>query len=379
MNILVLAHNQDDGSPYVSFVHSQVRAYIKLGHSVTVISPVTVGKKYSNWTGKKHVVVDGVSIYYIPCISFSNYGKYFLNNYFGYFSIRRVVKKLLKIQKYDIIHAHTIGYDGNIAVMLKKKFSIPVVITTHGSDIFVEKRAGKEDYISEICKKANGIVGVSTKLKDALLEISPELESKLNVVMNGFEHLVFSDLKKKYTILQVGSLIPRKKVDITIKAFKKIVSLFPEATLTIIGEGGELERLKKLCQILNLEQKVTFIGQIKNNEVLSWMGKSEIFIMPSVNEGMGIVYLEAMNSGCITIGTFGEGITDIIENGVNGFLANPDDVEEISDLFKICFSMSEEEKRNMAKKAKKTVNSLTWENNAKRYIKIFENILAEEK
>ena len=57
---------------------------------------------------------------------------------------------------------------------------------------------------------------------------------------------------------------------------------------------------------------------------------------------MGIVYLEAMNSGCITIGTFGEGVTDIIENGVNGFLANPDDVEEISDLFKICFSMSEE-------------------------------------
>ena len=67
MNILILAHYQDDGSPYVSFVHNQAIEFVRQGHKVTVIAPTVLGKKYKFLEKRKHHIIDGVSIYYIDC------------------------------------------------------------------------------------------------------------------------------------------------------------------------------------------------------------------------------------------------------------------------------------------------------------------------
>ena len=92
--------------------------------------------------------------------------------------------------------------------------------------------------------------------------------------------------------------------------------------------------------------------------------------MPSINEGFGIVYLEAMKAGCITIGTKGEGIDGFIENGKNGFLVNPN-VDEIVKLIDEIYN----DKYNLDTirfNAFDDVAELTWENNAKKYIEIIE-------
>ena len=76
---------------------------------------------------------------------------------------------------------------------------------------------------------------------------------------------------------------------------------------------------------------VCFKGQVNNKEVQKLMSESYIFVLPSINEGFGIVYTEAMKAKCITIGTKNEGIDGFIKNGVNGFLVNPN-VDEIAKL-----------------------------------------------
>ena len=73
---------------------------------------------------------------------------------------------------------------------------------------------------------------------------------------------------------------------------------------------------------------VVFTGQIPHEEVLKKMREADIFILPSVNETFGMVYLEAMASGCITVCTENDGIDGIIKDGVNGFTTMPDKVEE---------------------------------------------------
>ncbi len=171
MNILVIAHYQDDGSPYVSFVHSQTVEYVRQGHRVIVIVPTVVGKRYRHLQKRKHIVCDGVSIYYIHSLSFSNYGKYNLNNLCCFAVVDSFIKKILSKHPIDVIHAHTLVFDGYIAVKLKEKYHIPVVITSHGSEI----ESGREDYFKYIFEKADCIVAVSTKLKKMILKICPSL------------------------------------------------------------------------------------------------------------------------------------------------------------------------------------------------------------
>ena len=98
------------------------------------------------------------------------------------------------------------------------------------------------------------------------------------------------------------------------------------------------------------------------------MGKSEIFLMPSSPEGFGIVYAEAMHNKCITIGTKNEGIDGFIINGKNGFLVNTDE-EEITNLIDKIYK-NEYNLQNIRDNAYKTVEKLTWEQNAKNYLKL---------
>ncbi len=95
--------------------------------------------------------------------------------------------------------------------------------------------------------------------------------------------------------------------------------------------------------------------------------------MPSINEGFGIVYLEAMASGCITIGTEGEGIADLIVSGENGFLVPPDNPEAIVKVVEWCLEHPEEAD-GIAENGRKDALALTWEKNAAEYIKLFKEL-----
>lgn len=369
MNILVIAHYQDDGSAYVCFVHDQVVEFVKQGHHVTVLVPTVFGKKYKFLHARNPIELDGAQIYYLDCISFSNYGKYGINNLCGFLVIDSFIKKILRKSPIDVIHAHTIGFDGCIAVKLKEKYHIPVVITTHGTDTIAEINNGKGDYIAGICKKADCIVAVSSKLKKMLLELCPDLE--IHVILNGFRQLPQLVVDKEpYTILQVSALIPQKGVDVTLAAFAKVLRVYPQSRLEIVGGGEEETKLKDLCKALNIEESVCFCGFLKNEEVLRHMAESQMFVMPSVDEGFGIVYIEAMSQKCIVIGTKGEGIEDIIKDGENGFLVFPNHSEDLAKIIINCLS-SGEACAKIADKGFCTSQELTWENNAKFYIELF--------
>ncbi|MCI9132982.1 MAG: glycosyltransferase family 4 protein [Lachnospiraceae bacterium] len=375
MNLLVIAHYQDDGSPYVSFVHSQAVEYVKQGNHVIVIAPTVFGKTYQHLKNRNPITIDNIPIYYVDYLSFSNYGKYSVNNWCGYAAILPLVKKLIKKDSIDMIHAHTIGFDGYLAVKLKKRFHIPVVITTHGTDSMGEINRKKGKYITAICKRADCTVAVSSKLKKLLLTEEPKLN--IHVIRNGFYNKEMRNKEKEtYTILQAGSLIRRKKVDVTLHALALVLKKYPQVHFDIIGEGNEETRLKQICRDLDIEKSVCFHGYLKNEVVLQYMSKARIFVMPSVNEGFGIVYLEAMSQRCVVIGTRGEGIEDIVENGKNGILIRPDDAEELASHLMKCFSSSEycEE---IADRGFQTSQKLTWESNAKKYIQLFKEIISQ--
>ena len=117
---------------------------------------------------------------------------------------------------------------------------------------------------------------------------------------------------------------------------------------------------------LSVRQYVCCTGALSNDKVNALLSKSNVFVLPSSPEGFGITYVEAMNNGCIVIGTRGEGIDGFVKDGVNGFLTNVD-VDEISDKILYIFN-------NNCDKIRKTgirdAKMLTWKNNAKKYIEL---------
>lgn len=380
MNILVVAHYQNDGSPTAIFIHDQVRAYAALGHQVQVIVPIPYGKQgYQTDSRFRSALreIDGIPHWFVRYLSLSKYGSRGLNSSCCIAAIKGKLPALLGGFCPDVIHAHTLGFDSAIGVWLKAQFSCPLVVTTHGSDVSIPYEQGRLDWIRETGDKADSIVAVSSALADKVR--ASGTKKPVCTILNGFaiQHLPPNIERQPGSIIQVGYLQDQKRQAITLRAFADLQERHPEMSLTLVGKGPEREHLEALSRELGVAESVHFTGQISNQEVLTEMAKAQFFCMPSVREGFGIVYLEAMACGCITIGTEGEGIADLIENGKNGFLVPPDDPDAIVDVAEWCFAHPGPADA-IAQRGKQVAMTLTWEKNAVKYIALFQSLIQQK-
>lgn len=117
-----------------------------------------------------------------------------------------------------------------------------------------------------------------------------------------------------------------------------------------------------------LSERVHFAGQIPREEIIRYYDQSECFIMISTGEVFGLVYLEAMSRGCITIASRDEGMEGIIVNGENGFLCEGGNAKELAEIIKYINSLSAEEKQKISDNARLTAERLSDYNVAKNYI-----------
>ena len=165
----------------------------------------------------------------------------------------------------------------------------------------------------------------------------------------------------------VGQLLPNKQPLTIIKA---LVAAYPDKDfdLTLIGKGPELEKINQLCRELSIQDRVHCPGFMSRDEVQLYLAKSQVFVMVSLQEAFGLVYLEAMGKGCITIGTKRQGIDGVIRDGYNGFLANGGDVEDLTRIFKQIRNMPVEQIRSISERAKQTAADFSDRRVAQLYI-----------
>ena len=376
MNILVVSGYGLYLDPSKSFVHAQAKAYSELGHRVRSLILLPVGKQQNGHRFFPPVQIfrqDGVELCYLRCLSLSNFGVSWFNTPSALVSIRMEFSRVVEGFVPDVIHAHAFGGASEVGSYLKKKLGCPLVVTTHGGDASTPILYGKLAQLKHLADKADHIAAVSSVLASKLYTCGTN--RPISVILNGFraENLPASAERRSLSLLQAGTLNTQKRPNVTIRAFAELYRQHQEATLEIVGSGSELEQLRTLCRELDVEQAVHFHGALPNADVLDQMVRAQFFCMPSVNEGFGIVYLEAMASGCITIGTEGEGIADLIVNGVNGFLVPPDNPEAISDVVEWCIQHPEQA-AVIAQQGCRNARELTWKHNAEQYIKLFEEL-----
>lgn len=377
MNILVVSEFGLYGELSLSFVHNQVREYAAQGHRVRVIIPNGIGKVGRNGGRfEKPLLIsqyDGVELFDLRYITLSRFGRKYFNTNSAIAALRLQWNRIFKDFKPDVIHAHTLGFDSEIGAWIKKELGCPLVVTTHGSDTNVPLENGQADLLKTYCDRADAVVAVSNQLKERLKTCGTD--TPISAVFNGFaQHPHPADsVRKPHSMIQVGNLIPCKRVDVTIRAFAKLREKWPDMTLTVIGQGHLRGSLEALCGHLGVSDSVRFLGQLPNDEVFRRLCESSFFVMVSKPEGFGIVYLEAMAAGCVTIGTEGQGIADLIDHGVNGFLVPADEPERIAELIDQCLCQPERAAK-IAAEGQKCVAALTWDRNAAEYLKMFEQL-----
>jgi glycosyltransferase EpsD len=132
--------------------------------------------------------------------------------------------------------------------------------------------------------------------------------------------------KNSFLILSVGELNKNKNQQTIIKAFAKINN--QNMHYVLCGKGDQEDNLRKLTEQLNLSNRVHFLGY--RTDVVNICAQSDVFVMPSLREGLPVASLEAMYCGLPLITSNIRGLVDIMQDGVSGYLCKPTDVNAFS-------------------------------------------------
>jgi teichuronic acid biosynthesis glycosyltransferase TuaC len=281
---------------------------------------------------------------------------------FLFTKLLRKVRDLHRLSPIDIVHAHGALPCGHAAALLSRELGIPFVVTVHGLDVFsthqVSGLAGRwaERVSRFVYQSATRVICVSEKVRERVAGDGSR-PSNTTVIHNGVDAELFCPLERaasSHTILSTGDLIPSKAHALLLRAFAGVRPRFPEIELHLIGEGQELANLRQLAAKLNIAHCVHFLGRQSRRVVAQEMQRCRLFALTSSSEALGCVYLEAMSAGKAVIGCRGQGIEDVVEHAVNGWLVQPGDLEETTAALSILLSDSQL-RRQLGQAARATI------------------------
>jgi glycosyltransferase involved in cell wall biosynthesis len=132
------------------------------------------------------------------------------------------------------------------------------------------------------------------------------------------------------TVLSVARMYPRKRLDDLLRAAHALRTRIPGLRVRIVGQGPELARLKRLWQDLGLADTVTFLGEISRQELAVEYVGADCFCLPTVQEGFGIVFTEAMAAGLPVVACRAAAVPEVVEDGRTGLLVSPRSPEELA-------------------------------------------------
>ncbi|NLO98131.1 MAG: glycosyltransferase family 4 protein [Peptococcaceae bacterium] len=392
MRILVISHMYPSSvNPvYGIFVHKQVKALQEQGCSVKVISPVPYApwplpllkKKWRDYASiPSQAVVDGVEVYYPRYLEFP---RSFLLQHSGrlmYLGLRRLVRRLSRDFKFDLIHAHVALPDGHAAFLLKKAYNLPVIVTVHGVDFLstIHKGDKIKQKLFAILEGADRIITVSSKLKRIIAD--RPFAAKTVVINNGINPEDCGPGQSGKTqarrVLSVSNLKKTKGLDINMRAIAQLADKYPDLMYYVVGDGEERQNLEKLAAELNIKDRVVFMGRLDHPATMKQMAEADIFCLPSWQEGFGIVYIEAMAQGLPTIAVRGEGIEDVIAHDQNGLLVRPHCVKDVVTALDLLLS-DPAKALSLGQAGRQTVmNGFTWKHNAEKTLKLYEEVLSK--
>jgi len=262
-------------------------------------------------------------------------------------SIVRTIEK--KNFNFDLIHAHFIFPSGLSAIRLKKVYGLPIIITAHGGDVYrlpFLTVSWKRKCIN-ILECADQIITTSTRNARVIKETLGIDKEKVSVIPNGFKENLFAPTDKNLArrivelpiqakvILSIGNLTEIKGHRFLLEAMKRVLEFDSEIICVIIGRGRDENILKNISKNLGIEKSIRFIPGIPHEDIPIWLNASDIFVLPSLDEGFPTVIPEALGCGLPVVATRVGAIPESIDNRNISILVEPGDSEMLADGIKV--------------------------------------------
>ena len=307
------------------------------------------------------IVIDGVKVKRIPLL------KYKLHGAFPETEIESAYQKTcnyIEREKFrpDCIVSHWVNPQLEVMQKLKERYRVTTCYVAHTAKTELLKTY---DY-DRACQLIGNIdlIGFRSQyIKDVFLSEFDFNKPTFQCYSGIPEHYMPKmPVKRSFdsvrSLLFVGTLIKRKYpaeiIPAAVQAFDG-----DEFEITYIGSGDEDRAVRRSAKSFCVTDKVLLLGRKSRDEVIEYMQRSDVFVMASRSEAFGLVYLEAMAQGCLTIASRREGFDGIIQDGVNGFLCDAGDIDDLAATLKKIKELPKEELARISAKAVETARNLT--------------------
>lgn len=338
------------------------RALVKLGHTVDVVTLRFKGVATNE-------VIDGVRVHR-QLLGWGR-GILFAASYIvslSFFLLRHR-------SRFDVIQAYYVYLDALVCSLLRPFLKSRVIIRLGGGgpagDLSRLRRLRLDRWVGPILRKLDRFVVMSQPMRQELIEFGID-PLHIEQIPTGVDasHFSLGHSLNSSQVVCVARLSPEKGIDTLLSAWRLVIDQVPEAKLVILGDGPAREQLQKQIRELNLVG-VEFMGQVQ--DVLPYLQRSGIFVLPSRSEGLPNALLQAMATGLACVATTVGGIPEVIQQGGNGYLVAPGDPNALSE--RLLELLADPEKRHrMGLAARQTVEThYTMDAMVERYLQCYQS------
>lgn len=329
------------------------------GHKTTV---VTWNKRSPS--SNRIEEVNNVSVWRLAGTSFK------LNNLITEYPFIRGMTTAFGQLKPDIVHAHSHLFLTSVQAIRKaKRLGLPSVITVHGvlahrnMVVNFAQHAYLHALGSMILRNANSVVCLTRGDVGEIVKLGCPQE-KIRLIPNAVDTARFRPSKKREgnLIVWIGRFVPEKGLEHLIEAAQMTAKRAKDAKFLLIGYGPWKTKIAKLAHDYGLLPEVVRIaGPLEADEVAETLGRADVFVFPSVKEGLPISILEAMASGAAVVGSDISGIRDVITHRENGILIPPRNPQALADAI-LDLLDDNNLRRKMGQKARELmINEYSWD------------------
>lgn len=332
----------------VTSLLNQIKILEADGHEVFLFVPKTSSDKLEQ-------VPENITIYEFPGVEFPSYPGYKMSLPIG-------LRKIIKTQRFDILHSHSPFLQGWFCMMVKQVQKVPMVATyhTHLAEYtghifkgiaeehvkhvlggfmwaFTRNQYNKFDLIftpSKIMKlelEQHGldpVLEMPNPISSVFLEKQNDVENRKKILRESFKVP-----KNARILLYVGRISFEKRLEVLLEAYKSLEKKYSDLYLVIVGDGPQLGMYRKKAKSLGL-QKYIFTGYVHHSQLPIVYQLGDVFISPSDTETQGLTFIEAMSQGCPVIAIKARGPSGFIVHNKNGFFSktlNPKEFEQLID------------------------------------------------
>ena len=316
-------------------------------------------------------------------------------------SLNRSLPKITGVFDADLYEAHNVSGYGFPTNLKKHNSKKPFIQVIHGplKDEYLQALKNENQSVrnrlanlfmlylarleKQTAKKSTLIVTESKYSMHKIIEHYEVDEAKIRVVPNGVDQEKFkpqSDkavartqfgLGNEHCVLFVGSLIPRKGLHFLVEAAKKIVEKSGRTKFLIAGEGPSKTQIQTNLQAANLTGNFEFLGKVSEPQLQTLYGCADVFVLPSIQEGQGIVLLEAQASGVPVVAFDVGGVGEAVQNGETGFLAKLGNTNEFADAILKLLSDETLRERMGTNGRRFVVENYTWNICAEKMLQVY--------